>query len=261
VAIRRKLFAAAQASTNSSSSSASDLYLTERFGPSALHHTLSLLGYVHYNQGEYDKAEAAYREALAIARKVRGDEHEDVATQLSGLGLTLWQKDELAKAEEALKEALAIDRKAYGTNAHPYVGAAINNLALVLKNRGKPQDAEPLFLEALEMTRKMAGAEPLARESLAIYETRTPDSWRAFDGRCILGATLLAQKKYADAEPLLLAGYEGMKQREQQAPKAIRTELKFPLQDQVRLYEETGRQDRVVEWKQKLAEWEKAGKP
>jgi len=30
----------------------------------------------------------------------------------------------------------------------------------------------------------------------------------------MLGASLLGQQKYAEAEPLLVAGYEGMKQRE-----------------------------------------------
>ena len=34
----------------------------------------------------------------------------------------------------------------------------------------------------------------------------------------MLGGALLGQKKYAEAEPLLLAGYEGMKQREAKIP-------------------------------------------
>ena len=49
-----------------------------------------------------------------------------------------------------------------------------------------------------------------------------------------------------------------MKQREDKAPKAIRAELKPAMKDLVHLYEETGSPDRAAEWKQKLAELEKA---
>ncbi len=34
----------------------------------------------------------------------------------------------------------------------------------------------------------------------------------------MLGGCLLGQKKYAEAEPLLVAGYEGSMQREDQIP-------------------------------------------
>src|SRR5439155_22948964 len=83
-----------------------------------------------------------------------------------------------------------------------------------------------ILASILERQGKLADAEPLARECLAIYEAKNTDYWRVFEARSLLGATLLAQKKYADAEPLLLSGYEGMKQREDKAPKAIRAELK-----------------------------------
>ena len=36
-------------------------------------------------QGKYDEAEPLYREALAIDRKVSGNEHPDVATSLNNL--------------------------------------------------------------------------------------------------------------------------------------------------------------------------------
>jgi hypothetical protein len=39
------------------------------------------------------------------------------------------------------------------------------------------------------------------------------DAWTTVNTKSLLGGALLGQKKYADAEPLLLAGYEGMKQR------------------------------------------------
>ena len=47
----------------------------------------------------------------------------------------------------------------------------------------------------------------VARESLAIRETQTPDAWTTFNSQAILGAALLGQTKYADAEPLLLEAH------------------------------------------------------
>jgi hypothetical protein len=37
-----------------------------------------------------------------------------------------------------------------------------------------------------------------------------PDSWQRFRAESLLGAALAGEKKYAEAEPLLTAGYQGM---------------------------------------------------
>ncbi len=104
---------------------------------------------------------------------------------------------------------------------------------------------------------KFAEAEPLARECLALREKQIPDTWRAFNARSMLGGALLGQKKYTEAEPLLLAGYEGMKQRESQMSPDDRPRLEETLQRLVQLYDTTGRTNQAAEWKQKLAEFEK----
>ena len=63
-----------------------------------------------------------------------------------------------------------------------------------------------------------AEAESVLRESLAIRQKKQPNRWNTFNAQSMLGGALLGQKKYADAEPLLLAGYDGMKQRRQSIP-------------------------------------------
>ncbi len=60
-------------------------------------------------------------------------------------------------------------------------------------------------------------AEPLLRECLAIREKTQADEWTTFSTKSMLGGALLGQKKYADAGPLLLAGYEGMKHARQKS--------------------------------------------
>lgn len=50
-------------------------------------------------------------------------------------------------------------------------------------------------------------AELLLREALAIQEAKRPNDWRTFVTKSLLGGALLGQKKFAESEPLLLAGY------------------------------------------------------
>jgi tetratricopeptide (TPR) repeat protein len=107
---------------------------------------------------------------------------------------------------------------------------------------------------------KFAEAEGLARECLALREREIPDDWRTFNARSMLGGSLLGQKKYAEAEPFLLSGYEGMKQREIMIPREGKPRLKEALQRLVHLYEATDRPDQAAGWKQKLAEFDKTEK-
>jgi eukaryotic-like serine/threonine-protein kinase len=61
----------------------------------------------------------------------------------------------------------------------------------------------------------------------------------------MLGEALLGQKKYADAEPLLLAGYEGLKQREKTIPPPGKVRLPEALDRLIELYTATNRPDEV----------------
>ena len=64
---------------------------------------------------------------------------------------------------------------------------------------------------------------------------------------------LLGQKKYADAEPLLLAGYEGLKQREKTIPPQSRPNLTQAVERLVQLYDAMARKDEAAKWRKELA--------
>ena len=70
-----------------------------------------------------------------------------------------------------------------------------------------------------------------------------------------VGYALLGQKKHADAEPLLLAGYEGMKEREAKMTALDKVRLAEALERLVVLYEATGDKDKAAAWR---AQWEAA---
>jgi hypothetical protein len=89
-----------------------------------------------------------------------------------------------------------------------------------------------------------AEAEPLLRESLAIREKQGADSWETHHARSQLGAALLGQGKHADAEPLLVAAYQGMKR--------AATNPKQTLERLVLLYGAWGKPGEAARWRKTL---------
>jgi len=67
---------------------------------------------------------------------------------------------------------------------------------------------------------------------------RPPNPPRLLAGRPA-GTEAGTEQPRAEAEPLLLAGYEGMKQRENKIPTIGKPRLKETLQRRVQLYEAT----------------------
>jgi serine/threonine protein kinase/WD40 repeat protein len=205
----------------------------------AVDNALSALAYVLRKEGKLIEAEAVYREELDMEKKLSGNEHVFVANSLVSLADLLWEEPKLAEAEACEREALAMRRKLLGHD-DPEVAVSLAQLALAFLDQQR-------FVEA----------EPLARECLAIREQKLAEDWRTFSTRSFLGGSLLGQEKYAEAEPLLLSGYEGMKRREDKIPTLGRPRLKEALQRLVQLDEVTVRPDQAAEWKKKLTEFDK----
>ncbi len=97
---------------------------------------------------------------------------------------------------------------------------------------------------------KYAAAEPYAREALDVYSRYTPElPWR-FYWESVLGASLLGQQKYAEAEPLLLQGHEGLRQRATNpAAKSLVPETGGWI---IRFYEATKQPEKARAWREKL---------
>jgi len=90
-----------------------------------------------------------------------------------------------------------------------------------------------------------------------IRDEKLSDSWLRFNAHSLLGASLIGQDRYAEAEQHLIQGYQGMKQREQNIPVQVRqTRLKEALERLVQLYEAWEKPDQAEEWKGRLAEFQ-----
>ncbi len=101
---------------------------------------------------------------------------------------------------------------------------------------------------------RFAEAEPLAREALKIRERKTPDDWITFDTCSLLGASLLGQKKYAEAEVCLVRGFDGLSERAVKIPVRNREYCLAHAGDRVvALYDGWGKKGKADEWRRKVA--------
>jgi tetratricopeptide (TPR) repeat protein len=95
-------------------------------------------------------------------------------------------------------------------------------------------------------------AEPILRDCLAIRETAEPDAWTTFYAKSMLGEALLGQEEFAEAEPLLVGGYEGLKEHEDTIPPQVKVRLAEALRRLVDFYTATGQAEKAGEWRVKL---------
>jgi tetratricopeptide (TPR) repeat protein len=251
-------------------------------------HTLTSknnLAGLYRDQGKYDRAEPLYQEVLAASSTKLGADHPNTLTIKNNLALLYKAQGKYDRAEPLLRAVVDGVRKNPGL-AHPTTQAFIHNLVNCYETMGQPAQGEPLLRELADFEKQKAGAdsleyadllgplclnllrqqkftdaEPLLRDCLAIRGKKRPDEWRTFATQSMLGGSLLGQKKYAVAEPLLVKGYEGMKQREAKIPANTKDRLTEALQRLVQLYDATGQKDKAEEWREQLEQRKAAAKP
>ena len=119
---------------------------------------LGRTGYYLDKRAQHSEAEPLLQNALAMRKKLLGDEHPSVATSLNDLA-TLYEKKGLySEAEPLFQEALTMRKRLLG-NEHYDIAQSLNNLAGLYVNRGRYNEAEPLLQDALAMTKRLLGDE------------------------------------------------------------------------------------------------------
>lgn len=146
-------------------------------------------------QGRYAEAEKLFNQILQTRRRVLPAGHSRTLQTLSDLAEMYQKQGKYALAETDAAQVLAGRRNSLGSE-HPDTMNAAADLALAYLSQGKFAESEPLAREAFETDRR-----------------KRPDDWQRFLAESLLGASLAGQKKYTDAEPLLLEGYQGMMAR------------------------------------------------
>ena len=99
---------------------------------------------------------------------------------------------------------------------------------------------------------KYGQAEPLLQEALNGHEKSRADSWERYNSQSLLGASLEGQARYAEAEPLLIAGYQGIALHAASIPFDNKTVLQQAGDRILQLYRDWGKPEKFAEWRNKV---------
>jgi serine/threonine-protein kinase len=233
------------------------------------------LGATQLERGDYPAAESYDRQALDITRAWYGPDHPKTAAGLTLLARALMYQKQNAEASALLTDALAIRERVYGP-MHPMVASTVNELGSIALAEDRYDEAAAHFGRMVEIyrtayggrhyligtalsnmasaynaDRQYARAEPLFREAIRMFEaTLPPEHTSTAIARIKLGRTLLRQRRFTEAAPETLAGYESIKP--QAAPgngflRAARIDL-------AAIYDTLGQPERASVFKQELAD-------
>jgi serine/threonine protein kinase len=192
--------------------------------------------------GKLDQALPLFEEAFKLNGAKLGLDHPETLASMGNLGVAYFETGKSDQALPLMREVLKGEEAKLGPD-HPGTLITMQNLESVLRFHKDYSEADALSRERLARTRRRDGpesegyaaaltdagealllrnqwaeAEPLLRESLGIREKLHPDDWRTFSTRSALGRALLGQGKRTEAEPLIVKGYNGLKERKGSIP-------------------------------------------
>jgi serine/threonine-protein kinase len=150
----------------------------------------NLAGVVDY-QKRYGEAEPLYREALSIQLQLLGETHDRVVLTRTSLANMFWMKGDYANAESTARAALAGAERGL-PDGHPLTAYAHLVIGQSLTDAGRPSEGEPHLRAALAMRRKLL----------------PPGHWLLANTENVLGGCLTLQKRYPEAEALLVPSYK-----------------------------------------------------
>jgi serine/threonine protein kinase/tetratricopeptide (TPR) repeat protein len=203
--------------------------------------TLHDLALISATRGEYRSAESLLRQVLATERATLGDRHPVVATTLNSLSRVLVEERRYDEATSILQEALDIARASLGSD-HQLVAIYSINLGSAQLARRKPAEAEALVREGLRIRAHAPDVVPSRRR------TYLEDGWSLGATKSLLGATLVAQGRYGEAETILLDARGDLASLREPQPLAMKT----TLTRLVELYVAWGKREQAATYRARL---------
>ena len=154
--------------------------------------SLSNLGAVLIRENKYSEAEPFVREGLELRQKVLGNAHPDTAMSFFRLSDLLYREGKYPEAENAARESVAVFSRAFvDPKTNVFFANPLMELGLIFDKTSRFREAEGYLREALELR---IGFLPKGNQLIGTTEGA-------------LGECLTAQKRFAEAEPLLIDSY------------------------------------------------------
>ena len=157
-------------------------------------------------QGDYDKAESKYKQALEIRKKLQHQNPIDVTVSFIKLAQVYKLQECYGDAETFFRVALAQKKNRLGEK-HLDVVKIMNDLGIVLLAQKFYGEAEALLVKALELTKKLSGDKPVGHSRSA----KPPQRYRSLEiaeSHNSLGLFHYWKQHYEKAEKLLTAALE-----------------------------------------------------
>ena len=177
---------------------------------------------------EFALAQDVARQAFAGRRHDLGEAHPDTISSWSVLAYCLDKGGKAEAAEKTYRELLAIQRA-----AQLPADATLESLADLLIRSGRPEQGEPLARECLSIRQK----------------TQQANGSLIAAANSILGQALAGQKKFGEAEPLLLTSFDALSTTSG-VPAIRKSEA---IDRIIALYETWGKPEQAAKWRDKRA--------
>jgi serine/threonine protein kinase/Tfp pilus assembly protein PilF len=243
--------------------------------------TLSNLATAYQRAGKLPQAIERFEKVRAAMAKQFGPDHPETLTTLNNLGAAYYAASKWEQALPLFREAAeGIEKQKF---LHPYSVSILLNVsscheklqqyaeaetwlqkwrALAKERDGTDSLAYASALATLGKNqldqKKWTDAESILRECLTIRQKKEPDDWRTFNTQSLLGGALLGQQKYAEAEPLLVQSYRGLRKKtaknlvHQPQGSPARQRIEEALQRLVQLYDGWNKSEEATQWRKEL---------
>jgi tetratricopeptide (TPR) repeat protein len=208
--------------------------LTADLGPDHLRTLIAAdnLAVSYFDAGRVAEAIALKEKNLTRHMAMLGPEHPDMVIPRHNLAAMYSKAGRQGEAIALLREVVPAAARAFGP-AHPDTTIRFTNrLGRLYEEAGRWADGESLY-----------------RECLPSFEAGQPDHWGTFHARSLRGACPAGLKRFGEAEPLVVSGYEGMKARQAQLLQPERPRLAEAAVRVVRFYENWGKPEKAAEWR------------
>jgi eukaryotic-like serine/threonine-protein kinase len=157
--------------------------------------TISNLGALLIDKGKYNEAEPFVLEGLELRRKFLGNAHTTTAGGLYRLADLRYKQDRYEEAKQAAQESIEMFKKALATPQDSILFTnPVLEMGMILNKEGRFQEAEVYLRQALAIRNRLS---PKGSAAIAKAEGA-------------LGECLMTQKRYSEAEPLLVESYNSL---------------------------------------------------